>query len=489
MSMIVSVENLSNIERKLTISLPQKDIDAMVQKRLCEIVPKIRIAGFRKGKVPKKLVEKNYQGTVRGEIIEKEVERSYVAALEQEKIRPVGLPRIELAAPKKSVVAENSVVSNAPEQEMAAVATTDVAAGVDSADNVGDYFTYYAFVEIYPEVNIADLSSISVEKYETAVTEDDVASMLEKMRKQDAEWVEVTDAQRTVQQGDKILVDFTTKVHVDASDTPTPVKEEEEKDVKFEIGGGEMWPDFEAPLIGKVVGDEVKFTLRFPETHIKKEVAGKMADFCVRIKQLWESKLPSLDEEFAKKHDVAEGGIEALRVQLRDNMEKNIKRYLADIFHASLCSRLVDLHAEAISVPRAFVQEEIKRERERMMERYKSMFRLKSLPKSLDFPDTHFEKQARHNVLLSMLLGRIAELNNLKVDPEKVRAEIEKRVAGYHDPEGLVKWFYSDEKRVKSVETELLTEETFAFVEQQVKVVPQQISYQEAVAKKVTAAN
>lgn len=438
MTLQVTVENLSSIQRKLTISLLAEVIDTEMQQRLQKLSAKIKLPGFRPGKVPFDLIKSRYQNAVHDEVVSDKIKESYLAALEQENIKPVGMPKIDIVAAK-------------PQED----------------------FVYTALVEIYPEVKVGDLGQISVEKLDATVGEEDVDAMLEKMRKQNAEWIEVVDnSQRKIQRGDKVIVDFTVKIHAEQA------KEESEKDVKFEIGGGEMWPEFETPLIGHSVGEEVAFTLTFPETHVDKSVVGKTADFQVKIKQLWEAKLPEIDDAFAAKHGVKEGGAEVLRANVRKRLEEELHNILQRHLNDSIVDKLIELNP--FEVPQSLVEAEITRKQEQMQNEFRMMFGKDKKP--MEIPRQYFAEVAKKNVSTGIIFSELATANNVKVTPEQVRANVESKAVAYGKPEDVVNWFYADENRLKHIEAELLEKAIFDYIQQHIKITNKTIGYKEAVA-------
>lgn len=441
--MQVSVENLTSIQRKLSISLPKDVIDTEVQQRLQKLAAKVKMPGFRPGKVPFDIVKQRYQAGVRDEVLSDKVRETYLAALEQEEINPVGMPKIDMTTTK-------------PE----------------------DDFAYTAIVEIYPEVKIGDLKQVSVEKLEAEVGEEDIDLAIDRIRKRAAIWHEVVDKQqRKIQMGDKVSVDFSAKVN---SETP---KDEKEQDVKFEIGGGEMWPEFEAQLIGHSVGDEVAFTLTFPESHIDKSVVGKTADFQVKIKQLWEAELPVVDDEFAVKHGgVKEGGVAALRVNVRKGLEENLSNSLKKHFDDAITEKLLEMNP--IEVPQALIEGEITRKQQQMVNELK-MFMGKGA-KLPQFPREYFADVAKKSVTVGIIFSELAKMNDIKVSPEQLRADIESKAngygAGYGKPEDIINWFYADDSRLKNIEAGLLEKAIFDYLTQQITISVKKVSCQEALS-------
>lgn len=487
----VSVEKKSSTERQITVSVLLENINSEVDARLKKLTPKIRVAGFRKGKVPLHMLQKQHSGAILDEIISDKIKEAYFKAIEQENLNPLGMPRIEVvsgmpdlgskkAANTTDHAADSSAVNSAT-ADPAAVTTNSVA--TNNADsNVGNnqsLLVFRALIEVYPEIELADLSQISIEKYETSVADEDVDAALKDMQRKNVKWIDAAtnEPQRKIQNGDKIVIDFATKIHGETAEAPK--KETEEKDVEFELGAGEMWPEFEAHLIDKVIGDKVEFTLTFPETHIERDVAGKTADFSVEIKELSSAELPPLDDDFAVKSGVTEGGVEALRAKVRAKTEGNVKTILQENFRETLLGKITELHASSFAAPSTFVDAEIKRLQEKMQRQFEALFGAK---KTIELPRETFKGKAEQNIMSSMLLGKIAEVNNITADVQQVRAAVEKYASTYHKPQEAIDWYYADEKRLKGIESEIVTEAVFAYLEKTITITPKQVSYTEALA-------
>jgi|GEM_PF-1359900 len=467
----VTVEHVSEIKLKLTVTIPMDEIDKKVFTELKEIARKVKIPGFRPGRVPFDLVKKKYETTAREEVIGKEIKKSYFQVLEQEKLNPIGLPQIELATQEN--------VSTASSDNATPTATADSNGSIIATDTLNKNFVYHAFIEVAPEISLVDLTQINAEKLVATVTEEDVNEMLEKIRKEKTEWVEVTkDNQHQVQKGDKVLMEFYMKLYGDTPDKV--VREEQDDEAKFTVGSGEMWQEFEEHLLNKSIGESVTFNLTFPATHVDKDVANKNAEFNVKIKQLWEARLPPLDEEFAIKCNIKEGGIEALRNDVRHKMETSLKHILQEKFHSTIIDKLATTHS--FEVPKGLVENEIDKRQEYANHQLKRYIAEQKIDKQKieKLPRELFEPAARKSVINSLLLARIAEINNIKVAPQQLRVKVEEIAASHEKPEDVVNWLYSNERSLKEIEMTLLSEMIFDYLQKQITITEKPISYKEA---------
>lgn len=439
--MQVTLETLSGLERKLNIIVPAERVDKGVQTKLHKLASTVKMPGFRPGKVPFAMVQQRYEGSVRGEVIENLIRDTYVEAVKQEKLEPVGLPKIE-------------IVSAKPKEP----------------------FTYSAIFEIYPQIKLVDFDQIKIEKAVSTLTDADIDEMLEKLRKERVQWKEIIEPTRKAQAGDQLTVDFTVKV-IDnpAAETST------EKDVKFVLGSGSMWPDFEKHLYGVSGNEKKKYTLKFPATHVDKELASKDAEFAVEIRKVCEPILSPLDDEFAKNIGIAEGGLEELKVQVRKNMERELQTVLKNSFKHAIMEKLLD--SNTVDVPKALIETEIDRLAKNWQERF-TQHKQKAAKNIPEFPRKDAVQQAQRNVSLGLLLSAVIKENEIQVDPQELRNKVEDLASVYDDASKVIDWYFSDQDRLREIKSLLLEEKAIDYIASKANVVEKKINYKEAVAKK-----
>jgi trigger factor len=416
--MQVSVETTSGLERRMTVQVPEERIASEVDNRLRQLARTTSIKGFRPGKVPFKMVQQRYAEQVRQEVLGDVIQSSYFEAVSQEKLRPAGYPSFE----PKSL-----------EQ--------------------GKGMEYVATFEVMPEIELAGLAGVSIEKPVAEVTDADVDTMLDTLRKQNAGW---TVAERAAADGDRVTIDF--KGTIDGAE----FQGNKGENVPVTLGGKRMIAGFEEGLVGAKAGEEHTLDLQFPENYGYKDVAGKPVQFNVSIKQVEEPQLPELDDAFASKFGV-EGGISALRGEVRANMERELEQRLISLVKQQVMDKLLEINN--ITVPQALVMQEAQALAQQMRENMQ-------LPadKSGSVSPAMFEEQAKKRVTLGLLLAELVQRHNLKVDADVLRGKVEQMAAGYDQPEEVVKWFYADKRRLGEVESLALEEVVVAWVLGQVQV-------------------
>ncbi|EKE01046.1 MAG: hypothetical protein ACD_21C00232G0006 [uncultured bacterium] len=436
--MQVTLEKLPGLERKLTITVLADRIENEAQAKLHKIAATAKMPGFRPGKVPFAMLQKRYSDSAHADTIEKLMRETYAEAVKQEKLNPAGMPRIEIISAKQK-----------------------------------EPFIYSAVLEIYPEVKLGDLGQIKVEKTVAKLTDDDVNEMLEKLRKEQVQWKKITDPARKSQAGDQLTVDFTVRaIEKSAAEVKT------EKNVKFVLGDGSMWDDFERQLYGVLAGEKKKYTLKFPPTHMDKELVGRDAEFEVEILEVCEPVLPLLDDKFAEKFGIKDGGLEGLKTEVRKNLERELQNVLKNAFKNTMMNKLLD--SNPIEVPKVLIENELDRLAERWQERFAHQKTEKKLP---EFPRKEFEPQAQRSVSLGLLLSAVIKENNIKAEQKELRAKIEEMASIYDDANKMVDWYFADPNRSMEIQALLLEEKALDHLASKAEVVEKEVSYKDAVAK------
>jgi len=425
--MQVSVETTAGLERRMTVQVPEERIATEVDNRLRQLARTTSIKGFRPGKVPFKMVQQRYAEQVRQEVLGDVIQSTYFEAVTQEKLRPAGYPSFE---PK----------------------SLEQGKGIE----------YIATFEVMPEIQLAGFEGVTIEKPVAQVTDADVDAMLETLRQQNAGWQVV---ERAAADGDRVTIDF--KGTVDGAE----FQGNKGENVPVTLGGKRMIAGFEEGLVGAKAGEERTLDLQFPANYGYKEVAGKPVQFQVTVKQVEEPQLPELDDAFAAKFGV-EGGIVALRGEVRANMERELEQRLGNLVKQQVMDKLLEINN--ITVPQALVAQESQALAQQMRENMQ-------LPadKSGAISPSMFEEQAKKRVSLGLLLAELVQRHNLKVDADTLRRKVEQMAAGYDQPEEVVKWFYADKRRLGEVESLALEERVVEWVLGQVQVSEKQQGFSE----------
>ncbi|HEX2650643.1 MAG TPA: trigger factor [Burkholderiales bacterium] len=403
--MTVNVENLGTLERRLSMSVPVKDVDEQVDARLKKLAREAKMPGFRPGKVPLKLLAQQYGPQVRSEVIGDAVQKAFSDAVKEANLKVAGYPRIE----KKDGAAD------------------------------AELFEFSATFEVYPEVKVGDVSSAKIERPQLAVDDAAVDRTLEILRKQRVSYAPV---ERAAQDGDRVVADFEGKI---GGEGFTGGKATE---FAFLLGEKRMLPEFEDAARGMKAGEKKTFDVKFPDDYHGKDVAGKTASFDLDVRRVEEPRLPALDAEFAKQLGVADGDLDKMRAEVRQNVEREVKKRVEARVKEQALQALLD--AAPVELPKSLVQMET----QQLVEAAAADLKARGLKiEKLPFDPQAFEASARRRVALGLIIGSLSESEKLRPKPQEVRALIEAESQSYERPAEVVKWFYMQPQRLSEMES------------------------------------
>lgn len=409
--MQVSVEKTSGLERRITIGVPAEQVDSEVVKRLRDAAKKVRIDGFRVGKVPLKIVKQRFGESVRQEVLGEVINRTYFEALQKEDINPAGMPSID---------------------------TTKNAEGED--------LEYIATIEVYPEVELPDFSTFSINKPIATVEDSDVDKTIENLRSQQASWEEVD---RPAQDGDQVMIDY--RGTKDGEEFEGGQAENQ----PLVLGSKSMILGFEDGIIGMKAGEEKVLQLTFPEDYQAEELKGAAVEFSIKLHKVSEQKLPELEEEFFKRFGVEEGGLDAFKVEVKRNMERELENAQKTLVKNQAMDALYE--SKEVAIPKALVSSEIDTLRKQMVQQFGDA--AKNFDAASLLPDSMFEEQAKKRVALGLLVSEIIKADELKPDEEKVQEAIGQMAATYHEPEAVIQYYSSNREAKANIEAMVLEDQ------------------------------
>ncbi|CUB02217.1 trigger factor [Marinomonas fungiae] len=436
--MQVSVETTSPIERVLTISVPAARIDDKVNAEVAKTAKTVRIDGFRKGKVPVSVVKKRFGQSIRMEALEQVMRDAYVEAIQAESIQPAGMPSIE---PK------------------------NIAEGAD--------LEFVAKVEVYPTIELADASKIEVTRVVSEVTEADVDTMLETLRKQNAEWSAV---EREAQDGDQVTIDFVGFLGDEAFEGGAA------NGHKLVLGSNTMIPGFEAGIVGIKAGEERTISVSFPESYQAEHLAGKEASFKIIAHEVAEQVLPELNDEFAGKFGLENADLASLRAEVQKNMERELSQAVKAKLKNSLFDQLLALNP--VDVPAALVDQEVDGLRQQAARQFGGMqgFDASQLPAEL------FSEEAKKRAALGLLISEVIQKNELKVEEERVRAFLEDMAQAYQEPQQVVEFYLKNKEQLAQVQSAVLEEQVVDKLLESAKITEVTLGYEDAIKPEAQAA-
>lgn len=425
--MQVSVETVSNLQRRMIVQVPAERIEQEVDRRLRSLMKRVRIDGFRPGKVPLKVVQQRYGAGVYQEVVGDVVQSTYQEAIAQEKLQPAGGPSIE---PKVM--------------------------------EPGKGLEYVATFEVFPQVQAADLSQVSVERPRVEIGEADVDKVIESLRRQHKTFVAVD---RPAREGDQVVVDFEGSLD---GETFEGGKAEA---APVELGAGQMLAAFEEQLVGLRPGEEKTLDVPFPEGYPAEHLAGKTAQFAVKVREVKEPSLPPVDEDFARAFGIKEGGVDKLREEVRANMAREVEESVKNRVKTQVMDALYKAHD--LELPEALVKEEIERLRQQAAARFGEQV------KGQNLPDELFAEEARRRVALGLIIRELVRSNDLSVDPERVQETLERMAAGYEDPKQVIDYYRTNAQAMSGLEAMVLEEQVVDWVLGQGTVTEKPTSFDE----------
>jgi trigger factor len=420
--MQATIEKVSNLERRLNVSLPAQEIEDEVQSRLKRLASNIRMHGFRPGKVPFRLVQQTYGGQVRQEVLGDVLQKSFGEAIRQQNLRVAGYPRFE---PKPASEGNQQV-------------------------------EFSATFEVYPEVSVGDLTGVQVQRPAVTVAEAEVDKTIEILRKQRTHYREVEREART---GDSITVDYRGTIDGQEFEGGSG------SDHNTILGEGRLLAGFEEQVLGLPPGQSRAFELAFPEDYHGKEVAGKTANFHVTVKRVAEPVIPEANADFAKALGIADGDLEKMRADVKGNLEREVRRRGDARVKDQVMKAL--LENSSIELPKALVQLET----ERLMDGMRRDLEARGLKSDqIPMPAEAFEPEAKKRVTLGLIIAELVRREGLAAKPDQIKAVVQDYAQSYERPEEVVRWYYQSNDRLREVESLVLENNVVDWVLSKVKV-------------------
>ena len=426
--MQVSVETTQGLGRRITITVAADSIESAVKKELVDVARKVRIDGFRKGKVPMNIVAQRYGASVRQDVLGELMTRNFVDAIIKEKINPAGAPNY-----------------------------------VPGEYKEGQDFTYAVEFEVYPEVELKGLENIEVEKPVVEVTDADVDTMLDTLRKQQANWIE-SDAAAGPE--DRATIDFNGSVDGEEFEGGKAT------DFVLAMGQGRMIPGFEEGVVGHKAGETFTIDVKFPDDYHAENLKGKDAKFEIVLKKVETRELPELTEEFIKRFGVEDGSVAGLRTEVRKNMDRELKGAIRNRIKTQAIDGLVE--ANEIDVPAALVDSEIDVLRRQAAQRFGG-----DEKQALELPRELFEEQAKRRVVVGLLLGEVIRTHELKADEDRVKVLIEEMASAYEDPQEVIEFYSKNNELMNNMRNVALEEQAVEAVLAKAKVTEKETNFQD----------
>jgi len=426
--MQVSVEITQGLGRRLTITIPSEDIQKAISKEIVNTAKKVRIDGFRKGKVPLKIVEQRYGASILQDALSDLMQRNFIEAIIQEKINPAGSPTY-----------------------------------IPTQYKEGEDYSFTVEFEVYPQVKIKDTDKIEVEKPVVDVIDADIETMIETLRKQQGTWKEIA---KEAQDQMRVVLDFVGTVDGEEFEGGKAT------DFALVLGQGRMIPGFENAILGHKVGDNFDINVTFPKDYHVDNLKDKAAKFVSTLKKVEELELPELTNDVIKRFGIVDGTIDGLKAEVRKNMQRELKATVRNKVKAQVIDGLVK-HNE-IDVPSSLIDREIDVLRQQAMARFGN-----NAPQTMELPKELFEAEAKRRVIVGLLFSEIIESNKLKADENRVKELIDEMATAYEDPKEVVAYYSKDKKALDNLKSVVLEDQVVDLLLEKAKVTDKSYSFSE----------
>ena len=425
--MQVSVESTGALERRIEVQVPAERVEKAIDDRLKSMSRTVRLKGFRPGKVPVQVVRQQFGQQVRQEVLGDVMQSSFAEAVTQEKLNPAYRPRIEPISMEQ-----------------------------------GSDLKYRAVFEIFPQITLAGADSLQVERPVAEVGTADVDAMIQNLQQQRVTYVPVD---REARDTDRVTIDF--EGTVDGQ----PFEGGKGEAVPIVLGAGRMLADFEAGLQGVRSGDQKTVELTFPANYGAANLAGKRASFAVKVNSVEEQKLPELDDEFCKSYGVEEGGIERLRMEVEENM----RRELAEAVRSRVKKQIMDglLAANPLELPKSLVEQQV-RELQLDAGRRMGAKDVSQLPSAESMLEP-----AKRRVALSLLINEVIKTANINLDQAKVQTRFEELAQQFPDAAQAVQQYRGNPQIRRQMEATVLEDQVVDWLLERAKVSDKQSTFKE----------
>ena len=407
--MATAVETLSNLERRITVKVPVEPLQQEMSSRFQRLTRTAKVPGFRPGKAPLKMIEQQYGPQVKEEVFAEAIETSFGQAIEENKLRVVGMPNIQ----------------HKP------------------LNQVKEDFEYTATFEVFPEVTLGDFKAISIDKPEAQITDKDVNKTIDVLLKQRAQFVESKEASA---KGDRLTLTLTSFINDKQVETTG------DKPIQIILGDDSRFAIFDDHLVGEKAGESKTFEVNYPETHNPKELAGKTVQYNVNFIVVAKPKLPEVNSQFAQSLGVLDGNVDQMRDEIKQSLEQELDKRVKIKLKEQVFTQLLEVcNAD---LPKALINLEINR---MAQSTYANLKQRGADLKQFKLEPSMFEEQAKKTCKLRLVLAEIVDKNNLRASADQIRAMVNEFALNFDDTEEAVQWFYAEPSRLEEP-TALATE-------------------------------
>lgn len=421
--MKVELAHITETKKRIEVVIPAEDVAEKFAAVLKDINRRVKIKGFRPGKVPKAILFSLYRDAIEREVIEQLVKESYPGAVRETGIMPVSEPSFEIDALEE-----------------------------------GREFRYRAVVDVIPDYDVTGYMGLELPDIRREIKEEEVLSRLEDLRIRYAK-VRNVEGERTVREGDIVVID--TEGYMDGKE----MKDGKISGRWIDVGMKEHVPGFEEALVGMRIGETKEITIRYPEDWHQEELRGKEAVFRVTVKEIKERLLPEIDDEFAR--DVGDfENLEELKEKIKRDLEKEEDIRIRNILEDEIINMLSEKNP--VQIPERLIEEET----ERLISEFKERMRLQrvELHDISEEQKEEFRKQAKKGILKHLYFKKIAEKEGIQVLDNEVEEKLKEIASSLNQPVERIKALYGQGGRMQGLKERLLYNKVFDFIYKNAKL-------------------
>ncbi len=425
----IKVNSKKGLVRDIHISVPSNVIEEKRNTRFSQLSKTAKLPGFRPGKVPEKVIRRQYADQVLQEVLSDVLETTYIESIQEKNLQPAGPPKVAL----DEYVKEKD-------------------------------FSYTATIEVYPEFDLKGLDKIKVEKPHADITQKDINAMMDNLQNQKGTWEKVD---RISKGGDQLLIDFEGKIDGVVFDGGTA------KDFAMQLGNGQMLPEFDESLIG-VKSEETKtIELTFPDNYHKKELVGKQALFTVDVKEVRELKPAELDQKFVQSFGIKSGDQKELMDEVKSSMSKELEARINNEIRQNLMKFLKDKNA--IEIPEVMIHQEAHAMQKDWMNRSGIEDHEQAPP--LD----DFNEIAKERVHLGLLVSKLVQSKEIKLDPDKVKTKLDELSKTYPNPEEIRKMYEQSSQLMDQLKSLVMEDQVIDWLIERTEFQKKEMEFKELV--------
>ncbi len=426
--MHVSIETMTGLERRMTIVVDSESFEHQIAEKLKDASQKVKLPGFRQGKIPMREIRRRYGKAIRQEVAGDMMQSSFYEAIRTENMMPAGNPNLDVV----------------------------------KMDAGGD-LEFTATFEVYPVVELGDLGEVQLKRPLGSIESGNVDAMIDNLRQQRKTWEPVN---RKSKKGDQLTIDFKGTLDGEAFTGGNG------EGVTFVLGEGQMIADFDKALMGAKSGESHNFESTFPDDYQAEELRGNTAIFDVEVSKVCKAVLPELDEEFftglgiTADSDSDEDLLQHMRREIEENMQREMNAAIQNQVKKQALEELGRLHE--VQIPKAMVNREVESLKKEMLQQFVSYGQKEEdLPQ---LPSEMFEEEAGKRAKIGLIVSAIVETAELKTDGDKVRQRIEELSKSYAQPEEVVNWYYNNEEQLSQIEMAVLEDQVIEYIVDAAKV-------------------